>query len=411
MNRLVVLAVLIGILGLIVYWGFPPASPARSDAQARDPIASSLVSSGTTFASSQRVLARTSDGTLYLTYLEPVEGHDQVFVARSTDNGRSWSDATRVSTGATNATDRHLMVDHHDRLRLFWTQYASPDNGDGSDGEPVRQIFWSTFDGSGWTRPEQLTHGEYNGVPSATVDSQGRIHLVWYGFDGEYYQIVYSRWADGEWSEPRTISDGYPDSVNPAIAVDSRDNLHVAWYKFTHASKTYQVFYRPYDASQHEWLGQRMLSDDLFTATNVSLAVRPDDGVVVVYEGLPRPNESALYARVYKDGRWRSQTEIVAPDVDAGRPSVAVDQRGRIYAFYRQGADQGIHMVRTEGDGTWGEDRVIYRAGRNDYPNVRWSSTGRAISEVLEVVWTEIDARPDDAEASNLIHFRRIPLP
>lgn len=410
MNRLIVLAVLLALLGMaIVLIGRPPAPSVSQQAESPSSvIVSSLASSGTTFASSQRVLAQTPNGALHLTYLKPVEGHDHVFVARSTDNGRMWIDSTQVSAGATNATDRHLMVDRQGRLRLFWTQYATPASG---DGEPVRQIFWSTFDGSAWSAPEQLTRREYNGVPSAAVDSQGRIHLVWYGFDGEYYQIIYRRWVDGEWSKPRTISDGFPDSVNPAIAVDSQDNLHVAWYKFTHASKTYQVFYRQYDASDGEWLGQRMLSDDLFTATNVSLAVTPDNRVIVVYEGLARPNESALYARVYEDDRWGFQAEIVPPEVDAGRPSVAVDERGQAYAFYRQGNDERIHLVHSTGNGDWTESRMISESGRNDYPNVRWSSIQGPVVEGLDVVWTEINANPENSDLSNLIHFRRIPLP
>ena len=407
MSRSILLVGLAALLALLVYLAVPRVA-SESAQNVLSPIESAVASSGTTFASSQRMLARTPDGTLYLTYLRPVDGHDQVFVTESTTDGRSWGNAARVSSGNTNATDRHLMVDRRGNLHLFWTQYAVPDPG---TGEPVRQIFWSRFDGTAWSTPEQLTRDEYNGVPSATVDSQGRIHLVWYGFDGEYYQIVYSRFSDGDWSDPRTISDGYPDSVNPAIAVDSEDNLHVVWYKFTHASKTYQVFHRQYEASREEWLGQRMLSDDLFTATNVSLAITPDDRVIVVYEGLPEPNASALYARVYDGGRWRMQEEIVSPDVDAGRPSVAVDRRGRAYAFHRQGADQQIHLVRSTEEGEWADDRPISASGRNDYPNVRWSAVQEPATAALDLVWTEIDADPDDAELRNLIQFRRMPLP
>lgn len=368
---------------------------------------STVPSSGDTFASSQRALVQGADGTLYLAHLQRVDGFDQVVVSQSRDQGHSWARTDQVSSGPTRSTNRHLIVDRQGRPHLFWTKYVA----EVADQEPVRQVFTSVYEGGAWSPQRQLTHDEYNGVPSATVDSTGRVHLVWYGFDGESYQIYHRSLNNGEWSDDRQISQGYPDSVNPVIAVDAQDNLHVTWYKFTRSSQSYQVVYRRYEAGDARWLPQRQLSQDLFLATDVSLTVARDGRVFAVYEGNPEPNQYGLYARVLQDGSWSPQATIVSPEHDARQPTVTVDTRGRAFVFYRDRSANAIHVIRHEA-GQWQHDgRPIPRSESGMNPSARWGFWQAPVQDGLDVVWTERNAHPQGATGPNLIHFQRVPLP
>lgn len=377
---------------------------------------STLASSGETAPSSQHVLARGPDGTLYLAYLKRIDGYDQVVVAQSQDDGRSWSRTDQVSSGSTHSTNRDLTVDRQGRVHLVWTKYARLGDAEEADAEePMRQIFASVYDGSDWSHQRQLTHDEYHGVPSAAVDSQGRVHIVWYGFDGQAYQVYHRYWDHGEWSKAERVSQGYPDSVNPAIAVDGDDNLHVAWYKFTRESRSYQVAYRRYRAATGRWALQRQLSQDLFTATDVSLAVARDGRVFVAYEGNPEPNRYGLYARVYDadgddSGHWRRQATIVPPERDAIEPSMAVDAQGRAFVVYRDRSDGAIYAVRHEAE-QWRTSRPIAESESGERPNVRWGFHQAPVRHNLDLAWMERNARRQDATNAHLIHFRRIPLP
>lgn len=373
-----------------------------------------IPTAGTTFAPSQRVLVRDDHGVLYLAYLKNVGGIAQVYVARSQDEGSSWTDLPPASTGPTESSNRHLLIDREGRLRLFWTKQVRAGAGEEDHGTD-RQIFTSTYgDGRGrWSAQKQLTFREYNGFPSSAVDSRGRVHLVWYGFAGQAYQVMYSVSQDGHWSDALQLSHAFPDSVNPTIVVDGQDHLHVAWYKYTRAARASQVYYRRYDAQEEHWLDQVQLSKDVRNATNVSLAVDARGRVHAVWEGRPALTEfSRLYHRTLDQGAWGPQAAITPPSSQATHPSVAADREGRVYAFYHSGADDQIYLVTRDGE-RWGRPRRLTDTRDNAYPSARWSLYTPALGAsggVIDYVWTELDADPANPAGAHLIRYGGIPV-
>lgn len=95
--------------------------------------------------------------------------------------------------------------------------------------------------GSGWSLPESVTVdqlNEENGdkcAPNVVVDSQGRIHLVYYWSEANYRNTYYT-WSDsglnnrGIWSKEANIS-GFLNATQPqwpSIGIDPNGNLYVA---------------------------------------------------------------------------------------------------------------------------------------------------------------------------------------
>ena len=421
--------------------------------------------SGTTFAGSQRVLVRSDGGTLYLAYTKKIAGVDQVYVARSTDNGKSWSDYPQISFGDTNSNNPDIVIDKRGHLRVFWTKHeltpptgepstgwgtsrsagasgadktansASAWNkssggtaaqqaavakngfvkpgqqtGEGYDGDygTIRQLFMSSFNGSRWSPQVQLTHGDYNGFPSAAYDSRGVLHMVWYGYDGRNYQVIYSALKGGHWTPPHQISVGYPDSVNPSVAVDSENNLHVVWYKYSPASKSYQIYYREYRQQTRSWSpGDEEISEGLLQAENVSLAVAANGTVWVAWEGLvSRHAVTGVYVRSLKNGTWSSQKMVSLPGQAATEPSVTADARGNVFVFYQGDKDHQIYVARYDGH-AWRLARKITDAGKNGYPNARLAigPLATAGGDRIDLVWTQLGEAPSSLIGKNRIHF------
>ncbi len=420
--------------------------------------------SGTTFAGSQRVLVRSDAGTLYLAYTKKIAGVDQVYVARSEDNGKSWSDFPQISAGDTNSNNPDIVIDKKGHLRVFWTKHeltpptgepstgwggngsaaasgskagsrASAWNqsaggsaaqqaakakngfvkpgqqtGEGYDGDygTIRQLFMSAFNGSGWSPQVQLTHGDYNGFPSAAYDSHGVLHMVWYGYDGHNYQVIYSALKGRHWSSPQQISVGYPDSVNPAIAVDSENNLHVAWYKYSPATKSYQIYYREYRRKTGEWSpGDQEISEGLLQAENVSLAVASDNTVWVAWEGLvSRRSATGVYVRSLKNGTWSAQRLVSLPGQAATEPSVTADSHGKVYVFFQGDKDHQIYVAQYDGH-AWRPARKLTDAGKNGYPNARlvMNPPGTSDGGRIDYVWTQLSDAQPTAVGKNRIHF------
>jgi hypothetical protein len=280
-------------------------------------------------------------------------------------------------------------------------QFQKPEEEEEED-EDARQIFTAAFDGASWSAQKQLTSGAYNGFPSAAVDSRGVLHLVWYGFDGVFYQVVYSRLEDGKWSPPQLVSLGYPDSLSPSIAVDSRDNLHVAWFKYEPVSRTYQVAYRSYNRASGGWRQQIQLSRGLHEAMNATVAVGAEDAVYVAYDGdLVPEGDSEVYLRVLRGLEWSDQRLVGESGRDSGMPSITVDARGQVWIFYHSDGDGQIHVA---GSPDWSSSTTLTSEGRN-----RSASASAARLSTADLVWTRTGADPANPLGANLVIYGTLP--
>jgi hypothetical protein len=158
----------------------------------------------------------------------------EVFFARSTDGGRTFSDPMNLSKsiagdGKGRLTPRYwhngsldLAVGPQGDLYAAWTEYEgtlwvsrSTDRGD-TFSEPLR------IAGGGDAKP---TRG-----PSLAVDAEGAVHLAWTVGEDPAADIRIAKSVDRarSFGEPRVVfeTDGHADA--PSIAVDGKGTLHLA---------------------------------------------------------------------------------------------------------------------------------------------------------------------------------------
>lgn len=330
------------------------------------------VSDEATEANSQPKLARDSQGTIYLTFVKPVRGVAQIFVASSDDNGEAWR-VQQITTEQADSRYPTLALGSDNQVHLAWTQY---DGG-------VGKVYYSRFDGKRWTPAVRLSPGDaYAGLPALASTPDGALHIVWYGIraqapairtrHGSIYEILYRGRAGTDWTPAEVISPGIPDSINPALGVDGQGRLHSAWYQFD--LRAYQVRHTERDKA---WKIPKQISRGDSDAFAVAMAVGRDGAVYVVWERRAASGIRIHFAERHE--RWSGQQPLSADGKDAFNPSVAVDERGRLYVAWES---EGQLYLRRR-DRQWLGPERLSEQGQNNHPIL--SSNGK----IVDLMWTQ----------------------
>src|SRR5918996_1664578 len=162
-------------------------------------------------------LALGTDGALYVAWTE-YEG--ALWVRRSSDGGRTFSDRLRIND-AKPARGPALAVGPKGVVYLTWTV--------GDDKAADIRVAKSTDGGGSFGAPVIVERSKgYADAPKLAVDAAGALHLVY----AARQRILYSRSTDDarSFAAPRDISGA--NAGFPALNLDGKGNLYVLWERF-----------------------------------------------------------------------------------------------------------------------------------------------------------------------------------
>lgn len=219
----------------------------------------------------------------------------------------SWAGPVRISTcsGMENYQEAFpsIAVDSENNLHVVWYGYAR-------EYRLYKQIWYAKYTEESWAEPVRIsTQNTHQRAPSIAVDSFNYLHVVWFGYVGDYAQIWYAKYTES-WAGPVRISTysgmGSYHQYEPSIAVDSKDNLHVVWDGMATGYTDYhKVWYAKYITS---WATPECLQP---TGSNRASNARwsqhpssniPDAGVDYVFtEGLGFIEDSLIPVNIYWD--------------------------------------------------------------------------------------------------------------
>jgi len=170
-------------------------------------------------------------GNLYAAWTE-YEG--TLWFSKSTDRGASFSAPAEIAgqEGGPPARAPALAAGPRGEVYLAWTV--------GEDAAADIRFAWSGDGGESFGEPQVVSvSGGHSDVPKLAVDGKGTLHLVYSeGTEGPWQPsgVSYTRWRDGRWEKPRTISQPLPGGVEgagyPHLAVDGADRVCVLWELF-----------------------------------------------------------------------------------------------------------------------------------------------------------------------------------
>ncbi len=367
----------------------PASAPAFAGAPAsavRSPV---LVARGATndaTASNNQIKILRARGVLVAAYAGGGGGVPQVLVVASRDGGAHWTPLGQASEGPIASRLAALAADASGHVHVVWTRYD-----DGVGKVYHREWAPSARDGAAgaWTAPQRRISpdGIYAGYPAVALDRAGHPQVVWYGIragqtpaptkHGSIYEIIYTGYDGVAWSRSSLVSTGPPDSINPALVSDFTGRLHAVWYQYN--GRVYQVRYAQYEAGWGAPEGVSRTSADEF---NPDVAADGQGRLALVWEQHDARGSAINYAR-RAGGAWGAPVAVSAPSgapaPGAFHPSVATDATGAIWTAW-DAADGQIYARRYKNG--WGPVLRLTGDGGNAFPSVL--SDGGA----LDVIWT-----------------------
>ena len=331
-------------------------------------------------ASSQRKLARTSDGTLWCVYSRSDGTHYQIYASYSTDGGETWVEE-QVSYGTDTQDRPGIAVDSEDNVHVVWRGLGWGDN-------PTKwNLQYRKRTSAGWQPQEAVTDESANQEhPSIAVDSNDNVHIVWlglgWGTNTGYYNIQYRKRTSSGWQSREAVSDIGADQLTPMIAIDDDNNIHVVWRGTGWGTNTgyHNIQYRKRTSTG--WESQEAVTDKDADQVNPVIAVDSGDNVCVVWFGkgwgTNTGNWNIQYRKRTSTG-WEPQEAVTDKDADQTHPTIATDRDDNIHVVWRGlgwGTNTGYYNIqyRKRTSAGWQAQEGLTDTANNHYfPNNIWA--------------------------------------
>ena len=325
------------------------------------------------FVTSNRKLARSSNGDLHTVYVRKIHAYavfylDQVCYAISTDEGENW-DETILTTNYSDKRYPSTAIDSNDTIHIIWQD--SPQIMYMNYSDPSQVI-------------ETLTSEGYNQEhPNMAIDSNDNIHIVW---DGQhsgstvYDQIRYMKYtsSSSSWgSIVNVTTNSTYCQQRPNIAVDSNDYLHVVWDGENSSSTMHQqIRYAKYDGSWQ--VIPTELTAAVFSQYRPMIAIDSNDYLHVVWQGYQGGYDQIRYKKYTSS--WQSIVDLTTDgDYEQNGPSISIDGDDYVYiVWYGYTSDSTEQFVVRKKDYTSSWQDIVDLTDDEDnsqlYPNLIWAN-------------------------------------
>ncbi len=191
-----------------------------------DIFSSRSIDGGLTFSEPENISENTegsfapqisSDGdNVYVVWYDTAPGSPDIFFARSTDGGLTFSDPKNISEN-TGGSQIPQISSNGNNVYVVWEDTTTTDGN--SD------IFFARSTDGGLTFSEPKNISESTGISSTTqISSDGdNVYVVWHDDTPGNFDIFFARSTNGglTFSEPENLSENTEDSFNPQISSSS----------------------------------------------------------------------------------------------------------------------------------------------------------------------------------------------
>lgn len=209
-------------------------------------LALTLMLMGRGQSATAKVLNGLSDNVVFGDKDKVTKVTDEIAPAEERSSTASrWSQPVLVSTTTWFSWFPEIAVDNAGRAYLVWA------GGTTRNGQVLDQVLFSMWDGTGWSRPNDIfapSTGGFNVRPVITTDNNGRLHMIYREYTNLRYTQALAESAEraAAWRPGRLISGG-GGGYYSALVVDDMGTIHVVWSEM--------VFYNP--ARPVIWLGTK----------------------------------------------------------------------------------------------------------------------------------------------------------
>ncbi len=240
-----------------------------------------------------------SDGTVFIAWNTDAEpdGSEWVLSIHSTDQGATWSSppdtlssADGIIGGSSTTSGRpFLAAGPGGKMVAAW--HEEP------DGHPDREMFFSYFDGSGWSDEDftiDVADSANSMYGTVALDSESNIYMVYRSFGPSVTLLKKKGWDEASWPESAdTVVSPIYESYKPFLGIDGNDNMYMVFRMDNLADTLYGLEDIGYVTSADRgvsWTEPVRLNRENYDGGYVTLAPRiGPDGVDVLWREAAKP--------------------------------------------------------------------------------------------------------------------------
>ena len=271
---------------------------------------------------------------------------------------------------------KNIAVDGAGRIHVVWADSRDKNY----------EIYHKYLSEGAWSEDTRLTFDTADSKrPNLAVDILGRVHLAWNDLRDGNMEIYHMMW-DGSWGPEERVSFSQADSYASSMASEGY-NIHMVYQE--DVDGTIRIVYRSFDL--FAWSAPEYLSSVESGRSMVpAVAAGPDGSVHAAWWNEGTDPEGTGFNRIRyreKTGEWSPEETISGPEAEAMRPSIVVDDSGRVHVAWidKRGSFEQIYY-RYRGDSGWEDEICLTKSECTHYhPSLALSGGGLRL-----VYWANI---------------------
>ena len=331
-------------------------------------------------------IALDKKGNIYVVWQDDREGmwNWTVYCAKSTNGGETFGPNVRVGSSSL-WFERYapsIAVDDSGNIYVAWY-----DEGWGMWGEDFDiYLAKSTDDGDSFSPRVRVDHGDTSSAarPALAIDENGIVYIAWEDNREVNYHVYVNRSTDGGETffpiDVRVDVFSRP-SVNPSLEVDGRGIVYISWTYVSedgnriHINKSTDGWYN-FDSSPVQ------VDDGSKDSYSSQLAMDTNNNLYMLWFAGWIPDWTNVYLDKSTDGGASFGPNVRANDVDSTAywPSLAVDGKGTIFSAWHDTRNEYVDIyfsMSPDGGLTFIEDmRVDHQEWSSGYPSIAADDSG-----------------------------------
>ena len=233
---------------------------------------------------SPKILADDS-GIVYVAYSKPINEDRGIYVVKSTDEGKNWSDPFQVfnaeAAGWDIADSPELATDQNGYVNVVWAKKSFPEDGH------LLALYTSQSEdqGSTWSHPSVMEEGDLIWGQISGIHSSN-LFRIWQEVDLTTKPVNWFQFSiDGgvTWSLPTSVTDPEDDIGSPIITTDNAGRLYL-FQPIQVIPQITGITYRVWDTDR--WLVENRIMldyDNVFIPGSLDTAISPSGQLILVY--------------------------------------------------------------------------------------------------------------------------------
>ena len=224
-----------------------------------------------------------------------------------------------------------LSTDANGNVADTWV--VDKDNNMTTDSD--RDIYYSIWNGSEWTESKIIAENVRIDAKPALAYSQTKGVCVWSADTDnnsttiEDRELSYSVWNGSQWSKPELLTSDSSEDTKPRIQFDKSNDIVLAWIK---QNKTEDKIY--ISKFKNNWLSPELVAESI-TINEMDLSFDTHNNAIVVWQGASSLGQDIYYAvRDDSNKIWRSEKQLTNDMAAEWQLSTAVNSNDELVASY-----------------------------------------------------------------------------